>query len=96
MKTMPILIGLVGVLSLGGCVMSANGPTPLPDGPDQCRASQYQSYVGRNRSTLPTPPAGEVRRVVCSTCAVTMDYNPARLNIVYDTDSNLITEVKCG
>ena len=66
------------------------------DGPSQCRADHYQRYIGRNRSELPPRPAGEVWRVTCTTCPVTMDYNPRRLNILYDETTGVIREVKCG
>lgn len=72
------------------------GPTPPDGGPSQCRADQYQRYIGRNRSELPPRPAGEVWRVTCTTCPVTMDYNPSRLNILYEQSTGVIREVKCG
>jgi len=52
--------------------------------------------VGRNRSELPARPAGEVWRVTCTTCPVTMDYSPDRLNILFDESTGVIREVKCG
>ena len=63
---------------------------------DQCRASDYQDLVGQNRSQIPEPPAGASWRVTCVSCAVTMDYRPDRLNIVYDRDTGVVEEVKCG
>ncbi len=93
---MKTILMLAGVLTLGACAAEQAAPTPLPDGPDQCRAGAYQRFVGQNRSALPAQPAGENWRVVCSTCAVTMDYSPSRLNIIYDTQTNIIREVKCG
>ena len=86
----------LGAIALGACTANPADPMPAPDGPDQCRASQYQSFIGQNRSALPAQPAGQTWRVVCSTCAMTMDYNPSRLNIVYDTDTNVVTKVNCG
>lgn len=90
-------------LAMGGLLAACAPPPlagadPLPpsDAPSQCRAERYQSYVGRNRSTLPPKPAGETWRVTCTTCAVTMDYNPSRLNIRYDERTGVIREVKCG
>ncbi|MFN5618247.1 MAG: I78 family peptidase inhibitor [Brevundimonas sp.] len=41
-------------------------------------------------------PAGATWRVTCTTCPVTMDYNPGRLNILYDRDTGVVREVKCG
>lgn len=92
------LMALAGLALVVACApMSAPPVAPSPgDGPTQCKAPEYQRFVGRNRSELPAAPSGEVWRVVCSTCAVTMDYNPNRLNIVFDVDTGVITEVKCG
>lgn len=97
MKIQIFGLAAAGLLA-AACAPVDTTPTPMPpdDGPSQCRADQYQRFVGRNRSELPARPAGEVWRVTCSTCAVTMDYNPGRLNIVYEESSGVIREVKCG
>lgn len=72
-------------------------PMPPPgDSPSQCRADQYQRFIGRNRSELPPKPANETWRVTCTTCPVTMDYSPGRLNILYASSTGIIREVKCG
>lgn len=98
MKSSVLLSSLMALSALVACAPVASAPTPGPSAevPSECRADAYRSYVGRDRSELPTKPANENWRVVCSTCAVTMDYRADRLNIVYDTASNRITEVKCG
>lgn len=96
MKTAIIGLSLGGLLA--GCAPPPQaGPGQVPsDAPTQCRAERFQAYVGRNRSELPPRPAGETWRVTCTTCAVTMDYQPARLNIVYDERTGVIRQVKCG
>ena len=78
--------------------VEVTAPDVPPDGagPSQCRADAYRSYIGRNRSELPAQPTGATWRVTCTTCPVTMDYNPARLNILFDESSGVIREVKCG
>jgi hypothetical protein len=99
MKTSALLSTLLAFSAVAACApMEGGSATPAPSAsqPGECKADGYRSYVGKNRSELPAMPAGETRRVVCSTCAVTMDFNPERVNIVYDTTSNLVTEVKCG
>ena len=52
--------------------------------------------MGRNRSAIPTAPAGQTFRVLCTTCAATMDYRENRVNFVYDEATNIVREVKCG
>lgn len=93
-----LMLSLATAGLLAACAPTTSDPvieTPS-DGPTACKADQYQRYVGRNRSELPAAPAGETWRVTCTTCPVTMDYNPQRLNIVYDEATGVIRQVKCG
>jgi hypothetical protein len=71
-------------------------PLPPPPPPDSCGASQMQWLVGQPKSRIPVPTDPGKRRVACTTCPVTMDYNPTRLNIYFDADTGLVKEVKCG
>ena len=99
MNLLSLALAATAGLTLAACAPVEDvGPSPLPplDGVDQCKASQYQRYLGRNRSELPQRPANETWRVTCTTCPVTMDYNPGRLNILYDQSTGVIREVKCG
>ena len=75
-----------------------NVPRAVPpqDGPEQCRADQFQRYIGRNRSELPPRPTNEIWRVTCTTCAVTEDYSPQRLNIFFNDRTGNIEQVRCG
>ena len=93
MKTQFLSLAAIGLMAAACAPVE---PMPPGDGPSQCRADQYQRYIGRNRSELPARPAGETWRVTCTTCPVTMDYNPRRLNILYDQSTGVIREVKCG
>ena len=88
-------LAAVGLLAAACAPVDDGGPMP-PDGPTQCKAENYQRYIGRNRSELPAQPAGENWRVTCTTCPVTMDYSPSRLNIFYEQSTGIIREVKCG
>lgn len=87
-------------LLIASCAASSTDPTPAPDAADEglvpCKANQYQQYIGRNRSELPAKPADANWRVVCSTCAMTMDFHEERMNVVYDQDTNVITRIFCG
>lgn len=71
-------------------------PAPPPTAADACGAGAHAYLVGKKRSEIPVPVNPAQRRVYCSTCVVTMDFNPRRLNIVYDEKTNVVTEVKCG
>ena len=61
-----------------------------------CHASEAQKYVGRPRTEIPVPVLPSLQRVACTTCPVTMDFNPRRLNFYYDAETGLVKEVKCG
>jgi len=97
MRIQILSLAAAGLLA-AACAPVENGGAPMPpeDGPTQCRADQYQRFIGRNRSELPPKPAGETWRVTCTTCPVTMDFNPGRLNILYEQSTGIIREVKCG
>jgi len=71
-------------------------PAPPTTAPDACGAGAHAYLVGKSRAEIPVPVNPTQRRVYCSTCPVTMDYSPRRLNIIYDARTDLITEVKCG
>lgn len=71
-------------------------PTAPATAADPCGAAAHAYLVGKNRTEIPVPVDPALRRVTCSSCAVTMDFNPRRLNIVYDQGSGVITQVKCG
>src|SRR3546814_542877 len=76
-------------------------PSSEPTGPvledaDECGASNYQNLVGQPRSQIPDEPENANWRIACTTCPVTMDYSPERMNIFYDEDTEIIEEVKCG
>lgn len=96
MKTLILCFSAAGLLVAACVPMEEGGSTGPSDSPSQCRADQYQRYVGRNRSELPAKPANETWRVTCTTCPVTMDYSPSRLNIFYEERTGIIREVKCG
>lgn len=67
-----------------------------PPTTDACGASQMQRLVGRPRSEIPVPIRPSLQRVACTTCPVTMDYNPNRLNFFFDAATGLIKEIRCG
>lgn len=101
----PSLIGLaVVLLALAGCQSPPGAdPVPVAGSPatpaaadDTCGAASYAWLIGENRSRIPATPAGKTVRVVCSTCAMTMDFNAERLTIVFDEDSGIVSKLNCG
>lgn len=98
MKTMLMLTAFAGAVALSACApMQDAAPAPGAEAtPVACKASDYQEYVGRNRSTIPTAPAGRIFRVLCSSCAATMDYRDNRVTFTYDDKTNVVTRVSCG
>lgn len=108
-RTFPALLALtVGVLAActttnSGSAENSDKPTrqdvaeaTKPPAADECGARDQQSLLGKNRSAIPATPAGANWRVACTTCAVTMDYRPDRLNIFFEEKTDEIKEIKCG
>ncbi|OHB27085.1 MAG: peptidase inhibitor I78 [Phenylobacterium sp. RIFCSPHIGHO2_01_FULL_69_31] len=103
-------VALAAVLALAACSTApapappppppASGPPPASPAPqpvaDACRAGEHQHLVGRPRAEIPVPVKPELQRVACTTCPVTMDFNPNRLNFFFDAQTGLIKEVRCG
>ena len=71
-------------------------PPTAPASADQCGAGEAQKYVGRSRTEIPIPVLPALQRVACTTCPVTMDYSPRRLNFFYDAQTGIVKQVKCG
>ncbi|HEX6859248.1 MAG TPA: hypothetical protein VF138_03495 [Caulobacteraceae bacterium] len=71
-------------------------PPPPPEPVDFCGAKALQYLIGKHRNEIPIPVDPSGRRVTCTTCPVTMDYSPSRLNILYESSTGIIKEVKCG
>ncbi len=77
----------------------ANQPvgSHMPSGEaDLCKARDFQYLVGKHRNEIPVPVEVVNRRVVCTTCPVTMDFSPHRLNIFYNTQTEIVEQVRCG
>jgi hypothetical protein len=70
--------------------------TPRATGRDQCGASDLQGLVGRPRTEIPIPVDPNRQRVACTTCPVTLDDNPQRLNFFFDAQTGRIKEIRCG
>jgi hypothetical protein len=70
--------------------------SPIPASKDACGAAELQGLVGHPRTEIPVPVEPNRQRVACTTCPVTQDYRPERLNFFFDAQSGRIREIKCG
>ncbi len=71
-------------------------PSASNEQKDQCGLKDAQSFIGKSRTSLPAPVDPSRWRVACTTCPVTMDYRPDRLNILFNADTGVVQQVKCG
>ena len=62
---------------------------------DDCRASEYQRFVGQDMEALPAPPPGVEVRPSCEGCAVNSDLRRDRMNVIFDEDTQTITRIAC-
>jgi hypothetical protein len=69
---------------------------PVDAARDQCGLKDAQAFVGKPRTSLPAPVDPSRWRVACTTCPVTMDYRADRLNILFNADTGIVQDVKCG
>lgn len=79
--------------------LSSSGPpaaVAAEPAAEACGAAALQHLVGRPRSEIPVPLRPERQRVACTTCPVTQDYDPERLNFRFDATTGLIRQVVCG
>jgi hypothetical protein len=63
---------------------------------DLCRAGDLQWLVGKPKSQIPVPVDVVSRRVTCTTCPVTEDFSPHRLNILFNEQTSVVEQVRCG
>lgn len=63
---------------------------------DQCRASEFQRFVGHSVDALPEKTANGTWRLACSACARTSDLRWTRMNVSYDQESKVIDDISCG
>jgi len=93
------MVSAVAFLALAACAptpATTDEPIRSADGTGQCRIEDWKSYEGKPRQSLPTAPQGLTFRVLCDTCAATMDYRQDRVTFTYNEATQKITRVACG
>jgi hypothetical protein len=95
----------LGALALAGC---GETPAKAPPSPNAnalvvepaagrtCDAASLTYLIGKPRTEIPVPVDPSRRRVACTTCPVSEDYQPDRTNILYDAQTGKVTKLKCG
>jgi hypothetical protein len=63
---------------------------------ETCDSAELKTYIGRPRTDLPAPVWPDRERVACTTCPITQDYRPDRVNVFFDADTGIVKEVRCG
>lgn len=72
------------------------GTRPTNPTVDYCRAGDLQWLVGKPKTEIPVPVDVVNRRVTCTTCPVTEEYSPHRLNIFFNERTDIVEQVRCG
>ena len=82
----------------GPAPVAGRPPEPAPETADndRCGAAEAQAFIGKSRTEIPIPIDPARQRVACTTCPVTMDYSPERLNFFFDAATGVVKEVRCG
>jgi len=81
-------------LPLAACAPVDRSPDQTPM-PQLCGVEAARSLIGTHVGAVTFPRDANVR-VVCTTCPVTKDLRPDRLNVRFDQSSGMIERVDCG
>tara|TARA_R100000789_G_scaffold7097_3_gene11432 strand:- start:4123 stop:4446 length:324 start_codon:yes stop_codon:yes gene_type:complete len=82
------------ILALSACE-PAGTPAPGGGGADECGASRYQGYVGRDGAVIVASDLPVSVRILHPGDIITMEFKANRLNFLVD-DSGRIDRVYCG
>ena len=74
------------------CAATTEAPGPVAGG--QCDAQAARSLIGSHRGAVDFAAGANVR-FVCTTCAMTRDYRPDRLTILFNEQTGIIEDVRC-
>ncbi|MFD0858797.1 I78 family peptidase inhibitor [Roseovarius aquimarinus] len=92
---------LPAALALAACGGGAPGaqrgaePVFTPAATDSCGATAYSDRIGKDHKAFDFSAPDRPLRIIGPDMAMTMDYNPARLNVDIDGQGR-ITRIWCG
>ncbi|MCT2558072.1 I78 family peptidase inhibitor [Tsuneonella sp. YG55] len=86
---------IAATMTLSACVTTA------ADNGGSCHAERVNPWIGHvatpeNRADIAKATGAETIRWLYPDSVVTMDYNPARLNVTMDKGTDVIRSAKCG
>ena len=93
------MVSAVAFMAVAACAPTppvSDVPTASTESMRQCRLEDWKSWEGKPRASLPKAPEGLTFRVLCDTCAATMDYRQDRVTFTYNEATQNITRVSCG
>ncbi|ATX66365.1 I78 family peptidase inhibitor [Roseinatronobacter bogoriensis] len=88
---------MIRVIAIGALLLAACQTQQAADDPmsGTCIADDIQSYIGAPLTDLDEESLPQPNRIIGPGMAVTMDWNPTRLNVEHDED-RIITRIYCG
>ncbi len=92
---MTIRTALIGAVTTAVLLSGCAAVPATADDPQRCNAAASQSLIGSHVGAVSFASDANVR-VVCTTCAVTLDYDAGRLNVFFDQETGIIKKVSCG
>ena len=92
MRALILTLAAVGLLA--SCAPTQPAPSD-PTTPRRCDAEGAKSLIGSHVGAVSFPQGANVR-IVCTTCPITKDLRPDRLNVRFDQTSGIIRSVDCG
>lgn len=97
MKIKSMLIATLATLTLSACQHQADAAKKADavKQPDTCNAASFSYLIGKPASTLDGMRFAKPMRLITPGMAVTMDFNPERLNIMAD-EKGIITSLHCS
>lgn len=89
-----LILTAAALTATAACAPMETTPSAQP-GPQRCDAAGAQSLIGSHVGAVTFAQDANVR-IVCTTCPVTKDYRPDRLNVRFDEATGIIRSVDCG